>query len=64
MLTADGVVYQSGMVAIEGDLELGVKATTEARRADVGQLAISKHTPASLEPGQRGTVADAAGGHV
>ena len=53
LLTADAVVYQSGMVAIEGDLELGVKATTEARRADVGQLAISKYTPASLEPGQR-----------
>ncbi len=46
-------VYQSGVVAIEGDLELGVDVQTKARRADVGQLAIAKYTPASLEPNQQ-----------
>ncbi|MGA2253586.1 MAG: autotransporter-associated beta strand repeat-containing protein [Thermoguttaceae bacterium] len=50
MLTADAVVYQSGLVAIEGDLELGVDVKTIARRADVGQLAIAKYTPVSLDP--------------
>jgi len=45
LLQADGVVYQSGLVAIEGDLELGVDVKTDARRADVGQLAIAKYTP-------------------
>ena len=59
LLTADAVVYQSGLVAIEADLELGVDVKTAARRADVGQLAIAKYTPVSLEPnpkqpGERG----------
>ncbi len=49
---ADAAVYQSGMVAIEGDLELGVDVKTAARRADVGQLAVAKYTPASLETKQ------------
>jgi len=54
LLTADTVVYQSGLVAIEGDLELGVDVNkTTARRADVGQLAIAKYTPACLDPNAR-----------
>jgi autotransporter-associated beta strand protein len=54
MLTADGVVYQSGMVAIEGDLELGVEVQkTDARRADVGQLAIARYALASVGPNQQ-----------
>ncbi|MGO9115197.1 MAG: autotransporter-associated beta strand repeat-containing protein [Thermoguttaceae bacterium] len=52
LLQADAVAYQSGLVAIESDLELGVDVKTDARRADVGQLAIAKYTPASLEPNQ------------
>ena len=53
LVKADAVVYQSGLVAIEGDLELGVDVKTDARRADVGQLAIAGYTPASLEPSQQ-----------
>ena len=54
LLKADAVVYQSGLVAIEGDLELGVDVKTDRRRrADVGQLAIAKYTPASLEPNRQ-----------
>ena len=50
LLMADAVVYQSGVTAIEGDLELGVEVKTDARRADLGQLAIARYTSASLEP--------------
>ncbi len=53
LLKADAVAYQSGMVAIEGDLELEVEVKTDARHADVGQLAISKYSPVSLEPNQQ-----------
>ena len=49
LVTADGVLYQSGVMAVEGDLELAVDVKTVARRADVGQLAIAGYTPASLE---------------
>ena len=53
LLTAADVVYQSGMVAIEGDPELGVDVKTNARRADLGQLAVAKYTPASLDPNRQ-----------
>ena len=53
LMKADAVIYQSGLVAIEGDLELGVDVKTDARRADVGQLAIAKYTPVSLDPNQQ-----------
>jgi autotransporter-associated beta strand protein len=52
LIKADAVVYQSGLVAVEGDLELAVDVKTTARRADVGQFAISKYTPDSLDPAQ------------
>jgi autotransporter-associated beta strand protein len=48
MVKADAVAYQSGMVAIEGDMELGVDVKTEARHADIGQLAIAGYT--SVDP--------------
>ena len=51
LLKANAVAYQSGMVAIEGDLELEVDVKTAARRVNVGQL--GKYAPLSLEPNQR-----------
>ena len=48
LLKAEGVVYQSGLAAVEGGAELDVQVNTKARRADVGQLA-----PAEYQPGRR-----------
>ncbi|MGD0898439.1 MAG: hypothetical protein ABR915_11425, partial [Thermoguttaceae bacterium] len=45
VVRADDVVYQSGNVAIEGSPEFDVEVTTEARRADVGQLAVAEYQP-------------------
>ena len=48
LVKADAVAYQSGLVAVEGGAELDVQVKTDARRADVGQLA-----PAEYQPGRR-----------
>jgi autotransporter-associated beta strand protein len=50
LVTAGNVVYQSGLVAVEGgaEFDVQVKADDHARRADVGQLA-----PAEYQPGRR-----------
>ncbi len=42
---AMGTVYQSGFVAVEGDSELDVQVTTDARRVDVGELAEADYLP-------------------
>ena len=38
LVRADGVVYQSGMVAVEGNMEFDVQVKTDARKVDVGEL--------------------------
>jgi hypothetical protein len=38
LVSADGVSYQSGMVAVEGSAELDVEITKHPRRADIGEL--------------------------
>ena len=42
------LVYQSGLVAVEGSAELDVKVITKARRVDVGEL-----VDADYQPGRR-----------
>ncbi len=39
LVQAEGVEYQSALVAVEGDAELDVKVTTTARTVDIGELA-------------------------
>ena len=48
MVRAEGVAYQSGLVAVEGGAELDVQVSTDARRVDVGELA-----EAAYQPGRR-----------
>ena len=45
LVRAEGVVYQSGLVAVEGSPELDVQVKTTARRADIGQLAAAEYQP-------------------
>ena len=46
LASAEGVVYQSGLFAVEGSAELDVKLETAgARRVDVGELADADHQP-------------------
>ncbi|MFH1923626.1 MAG: hypothetical protein ABIP48_27515, partial [Planctomycetota bacterium] len=45
IIRADGVAYQSGLVAVEGSPELEVQVSTEARRVDVGELSESRRRP-------------------
>ncbi|MGD2109167.1 MAG: hypothetical protein PVI86_07220 [Phycisphaerae bacterium] len=39
IVRADGVAYQAGLVAVEGNAELDVEITTSLRNVDVGELA-------------------------
>ncbi|MEE9603139.1 MAG: hypothetical protein V3V75_07530, partial [Thermoguttaceae bacterium] len=48
VIRAEEVVYQSGVVAIEGNAELDVQAKTSARPVDIGEL-----VDADYQPGQR-----------
>ncbi len=48
VVQAEGVAYQSGLVAVEGSAELDVEVHTAARHVDIGQLA-----PAEYQPGRR-----------
>ncbi len=48
VVVADGVAYQSGLVAVEGCAELDVQVKTAARPVDVGELA-----EADYQPGRR-----------
>jgi autotransporter-associated beta strand protein len=45
LVRAEDVVYQTGNVAVEGSPELDIQIHTEARRADVGQLAAAEKPP-------------------
>jgi hypothetical protein len=43
LIRADGVSYQSAVVAVEGSADLDIDVQTEARRVDVGELVASQH---------------------
>ncbi len=48
IVAAEGVIYQSGLMAVEGCAELEVRVDTASRRVDVGELA-----DADYQPGRR-----------
>ncbi len=65
VIVAQGVAYQSGMVAVEGCAELDVEVKTSARPIDVGELAEAEYQPGRRllgaysfvgSPDQKGTV--------
>ncbi len=58
LIQADGVTYQSGLVAVEGDSELEVQVSTDARRVDVGELAVAQRQPGRGLLGVFGFVGD------
>ncbi len=45
LVKADGVDYQSGLVAVEGSAELDVDVKTHLRRVDVGELVDAEYQP-------------------
>ncbi|MBN2580417.1 MAG: hypothetical protein JXB10_15645 [Pirellulales bacterium] len=48
LIAADGVEYESGILAVEGSAEFETKVKTDARKVDVGELA-----EADYQPGRR-----------
>ena len=45
VIEADGVVYQTGRVAVEGSPELDVRITSHPRRVDIGELVDAEYQP-------------------
>ena len=61
IVRADGVAYQSGLLAVEGSPELDVQLSTAGvRRVDVGELADAEYQPGRRLLGAFGFVGDAA----
>ena len=57
-VVAEGVAYQSGLVAVEGCAELEVQVDTSARPVDVGELAEADYEPGRRLLGAYGFVGD------
>jgi hypothetical protein len=47
VVEADGVAYQSGLVAVEGSAELAVAIDTTCRKVDIGELVAAEYQPGS-----------------
>ena len=60
IIEADGVAYQSGLVAVEGSPELDVVVKTGARRVDIGELVDAEYQPGRRLLGAYGFVGDTA----
>ena len=58
IVEAEGVAYQSGLVAVEGCAELDVRVDTSARQVDVGELAEADYQPGRRLLGAYGFVGD------
>ena len=58
IIEADGVAYQSGLVAVEGSPELDVVPKTEARKVDIGELVDAEYQPGRRLLGAYGFVGD------
>ena len=58
IVEAEGVAYQSGLVAVEGCAELDVRVETFARQVDVGELAEADYQPGRRLLGAYGFVGD------
>jgi len=61
IIAASDVVYQSGVVAVEGSAELNVKVTDHPRQVDVGELVDAEYQPGRRLLGAYGFVGDPAG---
>ncbi len=60
IVEADGVAYQSGLVAVEGSPELDVVVKTGARKVDIGELVDAEYQPGRRLLGAYGFVGDTA----
>ena len=60
LVAADGVAYQTGLVAVEGCAELDVRVETAARPVDVGELAVAEYQPGRRLLGAYGFVGEPA----
>jgi len=60
VVRAEGVAYQSGVVAVEGNVELDVQVKTKARREDVGELVDADYRPGRRLLGVFGFVGETA----
>jgi hypothetical protein len=58
LVRAEGVAYQSGLVAIEGNPELDVQVTEHPRKVDIGELAEAEYLPGRRLLGVYGFVGD------
>jgi len=58
LVRAEGVAYQSGLVAIEGNSELDVQVTEHPRKVDIGELAEAEYLPGRRLLGVYGFVGD------
>ena len=55
-IRADGVVYQSGLVAVEGSADLDVRVTEHPRAVDIGELVEAEYSPGKRLLGAYGFV--------
>ncbi|MBN2218620.1 MAG: hypothetical protein JW719_14685, partial [Pirellulales bacterium] len=58
IVAAEGVAHQSGLVAVEGNAELDVRVTTDARPVDVGELVDAEYQPGRRLLGVHGFVGE------
>jgi len=45
IIRAEGMVYQSGLVSVEGSAELNIEIKTDLRKADIGELVDAEYQP-------------------
>jgi len=58
VVRADGVTYQSGLVAVEGSAELDVRVTEYPRKVDIGELVDAEYQPGRRLLGAYGFLGD------
>jgi hypothetical protein len=60
LVRAEGVAYQSGLVAVEGSAELDVQVVEHPRRVDIGELAAAEYQPGRRLLGAYGFIGEPA----
>ena len=58
VVSADGVAYQAGLVAVEGSPELDVEITAHPRKVDIGELVDAEYQPGRRLLGAFGFLGD------
>jgi len=58
LIRAEGVAYQSGLVAVEGTADLDVRVTEHPRKVDIGELVDAKYQPGRRLLGAYGFLGD------